>query len=188
MAFRFIAVGTSLGGTMALQVLLPALPGDFPGALAVVLHRGKESDDALIEFLRRDCRLPVEEARDKTPIVPGHIYVAPADYHLLVEGDHFALSTEAPVAYARPSIDVLFESAADACGTEAVGVILTGAGQDGALGMAAIKRRGGLTIVQAPETAERGDMPRAALAGGMADEVLPLDRIAPFLAKLCNAT
>lgn len=188
MAFRLVAIGTSLGGTKALQVLLPTLPADFPAALTVVLHRGRDSDQTLIEFLQKNCRLPVEEAQDKTLIAPGHVYVAPADYHLLVEGegDHFALSTEAAVCYARPSIDVLFESVAEACGKDAVGVILTGAGRDGAQGLAAIKRCGGLTVVQAPETAERSDMPNAALATGMVDEILPFAEIAPFLVKCCS--
>lgn len=187
MAFRFIAIGTSLGGTSALQVLLPALPGNFPAALTVVLHRGSDSGESLIHFLQRNCRLPVGEAQDKTLIMPGHVYVAPADYHLLVEGNHFALSTEAAVAYARPSIDVLFESAAEAWAKAAIGVILTGAGQDGAQGLAAIKRYGGLTVVQTPATAERSDMPNAALATGKVDEILPLDEIAPFLAKRCGS-
>lgn len=187
MAFSFVAIGASLGGTDALQVLLPALPGDFPAALALVLHRGRDSDESLIDFLQRNCRLPVGEAQDKTLITPGHVYVAPADYHLLVEGNHFALSTEAAVAYARPSIDVLFESAAEAWGKAAIGVILTGTGQDGAQGLAAIKRYGGLTVVQAPATAERSDMPNGALATGMVDEILPLDEIAPFLARRCSS-
>ena len=187
MAFSFVVIGTSWGGTNALRVLLPALPGDFRAVLALVLHRGRDSDETLIDFLQRNCRLPVREAQDKTLITPGHVYVAPADYHLLVEGNHFALSTEAAVTYARPSIDVLFESAAEAWGKAAIGVILTGAGRDGAQGLAAIKRYGGLTVVQAPATAERSDMPNAALATGMVDEVLPLDEIAPFLVKRCSS-
>lgn len=104
-----------------------------------------------------------------------------------MEGNHFALSTEAAVAYARPSIVVLFESAAGAWGKAAIGVIVPGAGQDGTQGLAAIKRYGGLTVVQAPATAERSDMPNAALATGMVDEILPLDEIAPFLAKRCSS-
>lgn len=182
---RLIAIGASLGGTSAMQVLLPELPEDFPAAVALVLHRGKGSDDILTQFLRKHCRLPIVEAEDKTPVTPGRIHLAPADYHLLVEGDHFALSTEASVEYARPSIDVLFESAADVYGDRAVGVILTGAGRDGARGVAAIKRAGGLTVVQAQDTAERADMPTAALATGMVDVILPLKSIAPFLSGRC---
>ena len=187
MTSRFIAIGASLGGTNALRVLLPALPPAFAAALTLVLHRGKGSDETLVQFLQKHCLLPLKEARDQTRIKPGHVYLAPADYHLLVEGDHFTLSTEAAVSYARPSIDVLFESAAQAWGKAAIGVILTGAGQDGAQGLAAIKRYGGLTIVQAPATAERADMPNAALATGMVDEILPLDEIAPFLARRCGS-
>lgn len=183
MATRFIGIGASLGGTTALQVLLPALPPEFRAAVTLVFHRAKGPDETLVRFLRKNCRLPVEEAQDKTPIRPGRLYFAPADYHLLVEGNHFALSTEAAVSYARPSIDVLFESAADAYGKNAVGIVLTGAGHDGAAGLAAIKRRGGLTIVQAPETAECSGMPNAAMATGMVDMALALEGIVPFLVK-----
>ena len=180
-ASGFVAVGTSMGGTKALQVLLPALPRNFPATLTVVLHRGSGSDASLIHFLQKYCLLPVEEAQDKTPIQPGHVYIAPADYHLLVEDNHFALTTDEVVSFARPSIDVLFESAAQAYGERSVGIILTGAGRDGARGLTAIKRCGGLTVVQTPTTAERADMPSAAVATGMADEVMPLEEIVPFL-------
>lgn len=183
MIARFIGIGASLGGTAALQVLLPAFSPEFDGAVTLVFHRSQGPDETLVRFLRKHCRLPVEEAQDKTMIRPGCLYFAPADYHLLVESDHFALSTAAAVSYARPSIDVLFESAAEAYGKKAVGIVLTGAGHDGATGVAAIKRRGGLTIVQAPETAECGAMPKAAMATGMVDMVLALDQIVPFLGE-----
>ena len=166
-----------------MQVLLPTLPPDFPAPIALVFHRAQGSDDMLVHFLRKHCPLPVEEANDKTPIYPGQLYFAPADYHLLVEDDHFALSTEPPVSYARPSIDVLFESVADVYAAHAVGVVLTGAGHDGAAGLAAIKRRGGLTIVQAPATAENSHMPNAALATGLVDQVLAIEEMVPFLTK-----
>ena len=180
---HLVAIGTSLGGTAALQVLLPTIPPDFPAAVALVFHRGQGSDDTLIQFLRKYCRLPVEEAQDKTPIYPGWLYFAPPDYHLLVENDHFALSTEPPVSFARPSIDVLFESVADAYAANAAGIVLTGAGHDGAGGLAEIKRRGGLTIVQSPESAESRHMPDAALATGAVDKVLPIAEMVPFLTK-----
>ena len=183
MATQFIAIGTSLGGTAALQVLLPMLSPELPAAVALVFHRGQGSDQTLIHFLQTYCRLPVEEAHDKTPIHPGHLYVAPADYHLLVEDDHFALSTEAPVSFARPSIDVLFESVAEAYAHNAACVVLTGAGHDGAAGLAAIKRHGGLTLVQLPVTAKSRHMPDAAIATGMVDHVLPVEDIASLLAK-----
>lgn len=180
---HLVAIGTSLGGTAALQVLLPTLAPDFSAAFALVFHRAQGTDDTLVHFLRKHCRLPVEEAQDKTPIHPGRLYFAPADYHLLAEDDHFALSTEPPVSFARPSIDVLFESVADVFAANAVGIVLTGAGHDGAAGLAAIKRRGGLTIVQSPVTAENSHMPNAALATGMVDKVLPVEEIVPFLTK-----
>jgi len=125
------------------------------------------------------------EAEDKEPIVLGNIYLAPADYHLLVEPGHFALSVEPAVNYARPSVDELFESAADSYGREVIGVILTGMNTDGARGLAAIKRHGGRTVVQDPRTAQQRSMPDAAIAAGRVDHVLPLPEIAPLLARLC---
>lgn len=166
-----------------MQVLLPAFPEGFPAAVTLVFHRAPGSDETLVRFLRQHCKLVVEEAEDKTPIHTGHLYFAPADYHLLVEGDHFALSTEAAVSFARPSIDVLLESAAETYAEHAVGVVLTGAGHDGAAGLAAIKRRGGLTIVQSPATAESRHMPDAAIATGSVDKILTLEEIVPFLSK-----
>lgn len=183
MATQFIAIGASLGGTAALQVLLPMLTPGLSAALGLVFHRGQGSDQTLIGFLRTYCRLPVVEPGDKTPILPAHLYVAPADYHLLVEADHFAVSTEAPVSFARPSIDVLFESVAEVYTQNAACVVLTGTGHDGAAGLAAIKRHGGMTIVQSPATAESRQMPDAAIATGMVDHVLALHDIAPILVQ-----
>lgn len=202
MAFELVVVGTSLGGLRALEVLLAGLPDNFPAAVAVVQHRHKDSENTLSFFLQQHSALPLKEPEDKEVIVPGHIYLAPADYHLLVEAPcYFALSTEAPVEYARPSIDVLFESAADAYAKKVIGVILTGSNQDGAQGLAKIKARGGLTVVQAPTTAESRPMPEAALAlakrgdsaqlsEGIAtatvDWILSLSEIAPFVVNLVN--
>ena len=180
---QFVAIGTSLGGTSALQVLLPALPSNWPAAVTLIFHRAQDAGDTLERFLRKYSPMPVTEAQDKTPIMPGHLYYAPADYHLLVEDNHFALSTEAAVSYARPSIDVLFESAAEMYGERVAGVILTGAGRDGAAGLGSIKARGGLTVVQSPDTAECASMPNAAIATGKVDKVLPLEEIVPFLMK-----
>ena len=193
MAFNLIVVGTSWGGLRALEVLLSGLPKQFSVPIAIVQHRHKDSDNTLTLFLRRHSALPVEEAEDKAAIVPGCVYVAPADYHLLVErGDsvahpYFSLSTEAPVLYARPSIDVLFESAADAYAEEVIGLILTGASKDGAQGLAKIKARGGLAVVQAPATAESPVMPEAAMATVSVDKLLPLADIAPCLVDLCQS-
>ena len=132
----------------------------------------------------RSTKLEVVAAHDKEPLRPGHVYVAPPDYHLLVEPGHLALSTDDHVQFARPSIDVLFESAADAYGERVVGVLLTGANEDGADGLARIAAAGGFTIAQDPATADRPEMPAAAVARGAARRVLELERIGPFLAGL----
>ena len=185
---KIVVVGTSTGGLDALQVLLRGLVESFPWALIVVQHRGKESNSGLCDYLRKSSRLPVGEPEDKEPIAQGRVYLAPRDYHLLIEKGSFALSTEAPVYFARPSIDVLFESAADSYGQNVVGIILTGANGDGALGLAKIKAAGGLTIVQEPATARAPEMPKAAVAATTIDRILPLQEIAPFLNSLCGVT
>ncbi|HZT42602.1 MAG TPA: chemotaxis protein CheB [Chthonomonadaceae bacterium] len=187
MAFEIVVVGTSMGGLAALERLLAGLPPAFPLPLAVVQHRRAGSNGMLATLLRRCCALPVREPHDKEKIEAGRVYLAPADYHLLIEEGEFALSTEGPVRYSRPSIDVLFASAADTYGKDVIGVVLTGANDDGAQGAARIKAAGGLLIVQSPETAESAVMPRAALAAAAADKVLPLSEIAPCLVSLCPA-
>lgn len=178
-----IVVGASLGGLSALGVLLKDLPADFALPIVLVQHRSVESNTLLRE-LRRLTNLRVEEPSDKDSILRGYLYVAPADYHLLVEPTEFRLSTEGPVHYARPSIDVLFESAADAYGSRTVGVILTGANGDGSRGSARIKQAGGILVVQNPEDAECPIMPRAALNATPADKVLPLPEIRSYLLSL----
>lgn len=189
MRFAIVVVGTSLGGLSALRVMLGELSQDFPLPIAVVQHRHKESEKAMSAYLQHYVKLPMHEAEDKEPLLPGHVYLAPADYHLLIESGAesglVSLSIDAPVSYARPSIDVLFESAADAYGSQAVGIVLTGANQDGARGLARIKARGGWAIVQSPDTAESDIMPRAAIAATRADAVLPLQEIAAYLSHLC---
>lgn len=183
MAYEIVVIGTSYGGLSALQVLLPALARDFPLPVVVVQHRGKDSDN-LCDFLGRHSALPVTEPNDKDAIAPGYVYLAPRDYHLMIERDGFALSTEAPVGYARPSVNVLFESAADVYQGHMVGVILTGANTDGARGMAKIKSYGGLCVAEDPASAESRGMPAAAIAATKVDAVLPLREIAPFLNQL----
>jgi len=185
MDFEIVVIGLSLGGRHALEVVLPALPKDFPLPVALVQHRGSGSDATLVAHLQKHSALPVAEPEDKEVIRRGQLYLAPADYHLLVEGGHFALSTEAPVWYARPSIDVLFESAAAAYGEAVIGVLLTGANQDGVQGLAAIKRSGGLAVVQDPKTAQVPEMAKAAIAAAAVDKILPLEEIGPFLADIC---
>lgn len=187
MAFELVVVGTSLGGLHALEVLLAGLPKDFPVSVAVVQHRHKDSENTLSFFLQQHSSLPLKEPEDKEAIVPGQVYLAPADYHLLVEPGSFALSTEAPVEYARPSIDVLFESAAEVYAEKVIGVILTGANQDGAQGLAKIKAHGGLAVVQEPATAFSPTMPQAAIAAVRVDWILPLLEIAPFVVNLCQS-
>lgn len=187
MDFRIVVIGASLGGTQAIGDVLKSLPRDFPLPVAIVQHRNPDSTEILVSMLQKSSPLSVMEVEDKQDMLPGHVFLAPADYHLLVEGDHFALSTEAPVLYARPSIDVLFESTAHFYGDHAIGVILTGASEDGAQGLAAIKRRGGMTVVQAPESAEARLMPEAAIAATAVDMILPLEDIGAFLTKVVEA-
>lgn len=185
-SYELVVVGTSLGGLRALEVLLAGLPKSFSLPVAIAQHRHKDSDETLRTFLQTQCVLPLEEVEDKEVIIPGRVYLAPADYHLLVEAGCFALSTESPVSYARPSIDVLFESAADAYGNKVIGVILTGASHDGSQGLLRIKYHGGLAIVQEPSTAESPTMPKAAIAAVAVDWILPLCDITPLLVNLCN--
>jgi two-component system chemotaxis response regulator CheB len=187
MRFKIVVVGASLGGLHALEAILSALPEDFPLPVAVVQHRSVLSGEAWVHVLQRHSRLKVREPLDKDPIQPGRVYIAPPDYHLLVDDGAFALSTDEPVLFARPSIDVLFESVADAFGSGTIGVVLTGASEDGARGAARIKRRGGYLVVQDPETAESPVMPRAALAA-QPDQVLPLGEIGAFLDRFCRET
>jgi two-component system, chemotaxis family, protein-glutamate methylesterase/glutaminase len=179
---ELIVIGASWGGLSALETLLRALPPEFDTPVAIAQHRAVGSDrGAMTRILGRHSGHPVCEPGDKDPIEAGRVYVAPADYHLLVEPEGFALSTEGAVHHSRPSIDVLFDSASDVYGERLAAVILTGANDDGAYGMQRVRRRGGLTIAQDPATAERPDMPAAAIATGAVQRVLPLDGIASFL-------
>jgi two-component system, chemotaxis family, protein-glutamate methylesterase/glutaminase len=187
MSYDLIAVGASWGGLDAVSTLLDGLKDDVTATLVVVQHRGPESQRGLLELLLQEhVDRRVSEPDDKEPIERGRVYVAPSDYHLLVENGHFALSVEERVNHARPSIDVFFQSVAHAYGDRAIGVVLTGANVDGAAGLAAIKARGGIAIVQDPGTAARRAMPEAAIAATVADAVLPLEEIAGFLFELCS--
>jgi two-component system chemotaxis response regulator CheB len=184
---QIIVIGTSLGGLNALTVLLRRLPPTLPVPVAIVQHRSGGDDGALVDLLSQDSRVKVLDAEDKMPLVAGHAYLAPPDYHLLVERDGtLSLSTDPPVRSARPSIDVLFESAAHAYGTRAIGVVLTGASADGADGLRCIKEKGGLAVVEDPSTAECAIMPAAALAAAPVASVLPLNRIPDYLAALAD--
>lgn len=180
MAVGIVVVGTSLGGLEALKVLLAALPARLPAPVAIVQHRGSDADP-LDRVLRAYSAVPVREPDDKEESMPGMAYLAPAGYHLLVDDGSFALSTDVPVCFARPSIDMLFESAAFAYDERVAGVILTGRGRDGAHGLATIKERGGYTIVEDPATAESPGLPKAALAATRVDRVVPIRDIAAAL-------
>jgi two-component system chemotaxis response regulator CheB len=183
---QMVAVGASAGGLEALRTLVRGLPVDFKPCVVIVQHRAKDSF-ALAELLQDCTSLSVSEVEDKQFILPGEIYLAPPDYHLLVEPGHFALSTEAPVVYSRPSIDVTFDTAAEAYGKELVGVVLTGANRDGSRGLAKIVAQGGRAIVQDPASAEVRTMPAAAAKAVPAACILSIDDIAPFLVKLQTA-
>jgi two-component system chemotaxis response regulator CheB len=186
MAYELVAMGGSWGGLAAYDRILPGLPADFPAALVIVQHRAVDSHQgALTSYLQARTPLEVCEIDDKDPVVPGKVHLAPPDYHTLVERGHFALSTEAAVNYSRPSIDVTFESAADAYGERAIGVILTGANEDGAAGIQVIRRRGGFTIAQDPKTAAKPAMPAAAIGTGAVQRVVSVEEIAPLLVELC---
>ena len=182
MSYDVIAVGASWGGLQAVGTLLEGLRDDVDAPIVVVQHRGPQAQRGLLELLLQEhVQRRVSEPDEKEPIERSHVYIAPADYHLLVEDGHFALSLDEHVNYARPSIDVLFQSVAEGYGERAIGIVLTGANADGARGLAAIKDRGGIAIVQDPATAMRRAMPQAAIAATAADAILPLEEIAPFL-------
>jgi two-component system chemotaxis response regulator CheB len=170
----------------AVSRLLDGLHDDVHQPIVVVQHRSSQSEDGGLErLLALHTRRAVSDAGDKKPLELDHVYVGPSDYHVLVEEGHLALSTEAPVQFSRPSIDVLFESAADAYGNRTVGIVLTGANEDGAAGLARIKGRGGVAIVQDPGSSVRRTMPDAAIAATTADAILPLEEIPAFLYGLC---
>jgi two-component system chemotaxis response regulator CheB len=179
-------MGASWGGLAALEHVLAGLPRGFRVPIAIAQHRSPDGGSAgLARLLDVHTELSVVDAEDKQPIEPGHVYLAPPDYHLYLEPDGFALSIDDAVLYSRPSIDVLFESAADQYRDRLVAVILTGANEDGAHGIATVKRLGGYTIVQNPAEAERAEMPRAALRAIVPDKVLSLAAIPGALVELC---
>ena len=184
MAYELVVIGSSWGGLAALQVVLAALPPEFGAAVVVAQHRAARSDDTLLcSLLDHATPLPVRDADDKEELAPGVVLVAPPDYHTLVEPGSIALSCDEPVRFSRPSIDVLFESAADAYADRVIGIILTGSNADGAVGLARVRQRGGLAWVEDPEHAERPEMPRAALDAVPGAQAMPLADIGPRLAQ-----
>jgi two-component system, chemotaxis family, protein-glutamate methylesterase/glutaminase len=181
-------MGASTGGLQAFQTILGALPEKFGAVVLLVQHRIAEPESRLVELLQKHCALPVLEPDDKEPILPGHVYLAPAGYHMLVDRDVIALSTDPPVWFARPSIDVLFEAVADVYGQRAIAVVLTGANSDGARGAAVIQNAGGRVLVQDPDSAVSPELPRAALDRLRPDAVLLLSDIAPTLLRWCTTS
>lgn len=187
MSYELLVIGASWGGLRAVGAVLEGLGDESPAAIVVAQHRGPASGARLAQLLQRQTRLPVREAEDKDELTPGTVYLAAPDYHTLIEFDGtIALSTEEHVRHARPSIDVLFRSAAEAYRERCVGVVLTGANEDGAEGLALIKDLGGVAVVQDPRTAERREMPSAAIEATNADIVLPLKEIGLFLRGLLS--
>ena len=180
-----IVIGASAGGVNALIQVLPALPRGYRLPIVVVLHVRSGRQNQLVDVFQQRVQVPVREAGDKEDIIPGTLYFAPAGYHLLLEnGRSFSLSCDAPLHFARPAIDITMESAADVYGSRLAGMLLTGANDDGAQGMAAIGKAGGLTVVQDPEEANVGVMPLEAIRVRQPDLVLPLEQIKQLLLML----
>lgn len=177
-----VVIGVSAGGLNALSAILPQLPADYPLPIIIVIHLPPDRDSVVAELFDEKCALTVREAEDKEDILPGHVYFAPPDYHLLVEADHrLSLSSEEPVLFSRPSVDVLFETAADVYGEGLIGVILTGANPDGAAGLKAVMAAGGRGLVQRPDLSYASAMPEAALEFSPQAEALSLEQIAEKL-------
>lgn len=185
MTYESVVIGTSSGGLNALLSILPALPQQFNMPVIVVQHIGANSDSFWVEALNKKCALTVKEADEKEKAMPGFVYIAPPNYHLLVERDKtFSFTIDERVNFARPSIDVLFETACTAYGKHLIGILLTGANNDGAAGLLCIKKRGGLTIAQDPETAEASYMPASAIKLNAATHILTIKEIVDLLLQL----
>lgn len=183
--FHAVVAGVSSGGVEALELVLSALPADFPLPVMVVAHISPESGNGLALLLDEQCAIRVKEADEMEKAAAGTVYLAPPNYHLQVEMDaSFSLSVDPPVMFARPSVDVLFESAASAFGPGLIGVVMTGAGSDGSNGLRRIKDAGGVTVVQDPVGAIADSMPRSAIEAVSPDYIVPLQQIAPLLVKL----
>jgi two-component system chemotaxis response regulator CheB len=181
---RLIVIGSSWGGLAALTRIVSALPGDLRAPMVVVQHRSRQAENLLASLLQDVTSLRVVDVEDKEPLEPSSVYIAPANYHMLVEDEHLSLTTDPLVRYSRPSIDVTFFSAADSFRSATLGVVLTGANDDGSRGLRHIVNRGGRAIVQEPATAESRAMPAAALLAVPEAEVLPLSEIPARLVEL----
>jgi two-component system chemotaxis response regulator CheB len=187
MGYTAIVVGVSSGGINAMKFIFSVLPADFSIPIIIVQHVSAQSDNHWIAIMSANCKLTVKEAEEKEKIEKGNVYISAANYHLLVEMDHtFSYSNDAKVNFARPSIDVLFETAAEAYKEQLIGIILTGSSSDGTEGMNIIKEYNGLTIAQDPETAESRFMPGSAISKVKMDHILPLAGITDLLIELSN--
>lgn len=183
--YRAIVIGTSAGGLFALSQILQILPANYAVPILIVQHRSKDQKELLEELLQGKCKIKIKQADEKEQIQQGHVYIAPPDYHLLIETDEsLSLSSDGPVSYSRPSIDVLFETAAIVFKEKLVAIILTGANHDGAAGIKKVKHYKGLTIAQNPGDAHFPFMPKASIETGKIDQVLTLNEIQNFLLKL----
>lgn len=182
---RLVLIGGSTGSIDVLTRLIPALKTPLPFPVVIVIHRKNTADSSLVQVLGLKTTLPVREVEDKDPLLPGVIYLAPADYHLLFEPDgSFALDDSEKVNFSRPAIDVTFESAADVFGPATVAVLLSGANADGVLGLRAVRDAGGLTLAQEPDTAQVGYMPLQAIQAGVVNQVLDVPGIIAFINAL----
>jgi two-component system chemotaxis response regulator CheB len=185
MQYEAIVIGVSSGGLKALKIIFSALPSGFPIPIIVVQHIGPRSENSWIKLLNDSCSIPIKEADEKEKVGTGNIYIAPSNYHLLIEKDRtFSLTIDERVNFARPSIDVLFESAAEAYKEKLIGIILTGANNDGTKGVKRIKECGGIVIIQDPETAESSYMPASAIAAVQPDYIQALDQIGDLIIKI----
>lgn len=185
--YKAVVIGASAGGMYAIRTILEQLPDTFKPPVCIVQHLHKSQDNALSTFYDAHTALKVEEAYDKCQLRQSTAYLAPPDYHLQIEQDHsFSLSLDPKIHFSRPSIDVFFESAAYVYGPQLIGIVLTGANSDGALGLQTIKAYNGITVVQNPETAAFQEMPRAAIETSSVDHILEIEQIGRFLRKLCS--
>jgi len=185
MSYEAVVMGVSSGGMQAMKVLFSQLPKHFPAPIIVVQHIGAHSDSTWISILNNNCKLTIKEADEKEVIKKGFVYIAPPNYHLLVEKDKtFSLSVDEKVNFARPAIDVLFETAAEAYNDKLIGVILTGSNHDGTQGMKKIKEYGGLTIAEDPATATSPFMPASAINAMQPEHIVSLENIVDLLINI----
>lgn len=185
MKYRTIVIGASAGGMDAIKTILMPLQKGFSASILIAQHLSPHSDNYMARYLNKVCKINVKEADEKEKVLPGTAYIAPSNYHLLVEKDEtLSLTVDRKINYSRPAIDVLFDTAAEVYRGELIGIILTGASSDGSKGLKKIKDLGGITIVQDPSTAEVDFMPKAAIKITEVDYILSLNKISDKLIKL----